>query len=236
MSNFTLRIATLNFQQGACITKGFWQYPLFFWRYLLPSSRAAKLVNQMIQEEKINLVLCTEIKNPKQLTLLQLQSGLSHSIFLRAGKRGEGLGILSRFPILEYRRHKLPGGIFSRILVEAVLNVDGKRVTVFLTHLALRPAARQAQSDTIARIIGRTTGPMILAGDFNEKRNSLGISQIRYLPFVDECSRQHTFPAWKPKRSLQRLFTREMNVNQIWTRTTPPFADHLPLLGEITIS
>ena len=107
------------------------------------------------------------------LSELQKASGLGYrryckTIDLQGGVYGHAM--LSRFPLLSYRRLLLPmleGGKDTepRCVALATLSVEGKPFTFANTHLCWgAPAAREAQ---FALLQSTLSAPYILTGDFN---------------------------------------------------------------------
>lgn len=92
---------------------------------------------------------------------------------LKVGEGQYGVAVLSRWPIVSQRNHPLP---FSkgrekaepRGLLEAVVDVDGQRLRVYVTHLAHdSDADRRLQIDAIRARVSDGEGPAIVMGDFN---------------------------------------------------------------------
>jgi endonuclease/exonuclease/phosphatase family metal-dependent hydrolase len=94
-----------------------------------------------------------------------------------------GTAILSRFSLRPAagRDYRLPqlGGEEPRGLAEVGLNVRGRRLVVFNTHLSEVKAARQQQVRTILGVLAATRGPYILLGDLNARPNDAEIGWLR---------------------------------------------------------
>jgi endonuclease/exonuclease/phosphatase family metal-dependent hydrolase/protein tyrosine phosphatase (PTP) superfamily phosphohydrolase (DUF442 family) len=92
--------------------------------------------------------------------------------------RDFGNAILSRWPIVEDHKVILPHlGRFNksqRIATEASIEIDGRRVRLYSTHLALpllvMPHARQEQAERIRDDILEGNDPAIVAGDLNGQK------------------------------------------------------------------
>lgn len=89
-----------------------------------------------------------------------------------------GVALVTRRPILAERNHPLPRspgreGAEPRGLLEVTVDVDGRPLRVFVTHLAhdSKPD-RLLQVDAIRRALASGTGPAILLGDFNFRPDS----------------------------------------------------------------
>lgn len=86
-----------------------------------------------------------------------------------------GTAILSRFPIESYRNTALPAppGTQQRGLLNAVIDVDGTRMSVYDTHLEHTSAdARVQQMRAIAPILAADELPKVFGGDLNAKPGS----------------------------------------------------------------
>ncbi|MBZ5737291.1 endonuclease/exonuclease/phosphatase family protein [Nocardioides mangrovi] len=86
-----------------------------------------------------------------------------------------GTAILSRFPIVSWHNQLLPRppGTQQRGLLETILDIDGVRTHVYVTHLEnSSPTARLLQMRAIAPVLRADTGPKLLGGDFNSVSTS----------------------------------------------------------------
>ncbi|RYZ35302.1 MAG: hypothetical protein EOO72_12300, partial [Myxococcaceae bacterium] len=88
-----------------------------------------------------------------------------------------GIALLSRYPLASLAQYPLPTprGAEPRTLAHAVLDVDGREVSVYATHLIRRPfngAARVRQSVFISRLLAKDTRPRLLMGDLNDDPDS----------------------------------------------------------------
>jgi endonuclease/exonuclease/phosphatase family metal-dependent hydrolase len=94
-----------------------------------------------------------------------------------------GTAVLSRFSMsaATARDYSLPraGQEEPRGLAEVGVNVLGRRLIVFNTHLSEVASARRAQIQEILRVVGATRGPYIVMGDFNAKPNAPEIGWMR---------------------------------------------------------
>ncbi len=95
-----------------------------------------------------------------------------------------GIALLSRFPLESLAQYPLPvpRGAEPRTLAHAVLQVDGREVSVYLTHLIRRPFngdARVRQSALVARLLAADARPKLLLGDLNDDPDSRPIRLLR---------------------------------------------------------
>ncbi len=93
-------------------------------------------------------------------------------------KKGEGLygvALVSKYPITRSQNHPLPRSpgrdkAEPRGLLEATLDVHGKPLRVYVTHLAHDSKADRAlQVEAIRKIVSSGEGPYILMGDLNQR-------------------------------------------------------------------
>jgi len=236
----------LNAQSGVGTTLGRRQYVTTGWRYRLPHTNKYLLqAGQMLQEERVDLALCVELSEhsltsgfKSQTEIMREASGLSNSTFFSASRLypflHEGLAVITRYPIKEAQTHLLPRGLFQRVMGEVVIEIDHQtNISVFVTHLALGEKAREEQCEAVAEIVGKSGNPVILGGDFNTKDTTWLTERLP--PGLRECS-DPTFPAWRPRVALQRLFfNEEIRLREVWTAPARAFSDHLPLLVQIEL-
>ena len=80
-----------------------------------------------------------------------------------------GDAILTRHPIVEWRHVLLPnGGGEQRGFVEAVLDVDGRRIRVVSTHFEFRSGSeRKEQAEALVAHVGAPAEPLVVMGDLN---------------------------------------------------------------------
>jgi endonuclease/exonuclease/phosphatase family metal-dependent hydrolase len=95
-----------------------------------------------------------------------------------------GIALLSRLPLEALEQYPLPvpPGAEPRTVVHALVQVDGREVSVYLTHLIRRPfngEARVRQSALIAGMLARDARPKLLMGDFNDDPDSLPVRLLR---------------------------------------------------------
>ena len=93
----------------------------------------------------------------------------------------EGPAIVSRFPILEWRVHRLPrcAGNFGelRVLLSATLDTPWGTMEVSSTHTRGDPCQTRAVADLVSR--GPRPLPGVLMGDFNAVEGSPALASFR---------------------------------------------------------
>jgi endonuclease/exonuclease/phosphatase family metal-dependent hydrolase len=152
-----------------------------------------------------------------------------------------GNAILTRRPIVRSCTHDLSFRHYEpRGAIEADLDVDGKVVRIFVTHLGLRPAERRAQVRQIADVLGRTPldMPLVVLGDINEW---LPIGRpVRWLHrLLEQAPSARSFPVWMPVFALDRIWVRPRRMLRTFAVHRSPTArvasDHYPVKARIAV-
>jgi endonuclease/exonuclease/phosphatase family metal-dependent hydrolase len=143
--------------------------------------------------------------------------------------------LLSRLPLTRVTEHRLPGAMDGRGALEAQLELDGRTLTVVVTHLALGRRTRLHQSAKLAEIVGGV-GPCLLMGDFNFKPQSPEMALLREeadlrLPVTYAHA---TLPSWRPRAAVDHILaTPELAVAEYGPLVDQVYSDHLPVGAEI---
>ena len=119
--------------------------------------------------------------------MLAERTGLTHHAHFRTTDLhggAYGIALLSRFPVEALAQYPLPvpRGAEPRTVVHAVLQVAGREVSVYLTHLIRRPFngdSRLRQSALIAGLLARDARPKLLMGDLNDEPGSRPVRLLR---------------------------------------------------------
>jgi len=173
---------------------------------------------------------------------LKLQLALGDTVVRQSRRHGNA--ILSPHPLDLGGRWDISAHRFERRgLLSATVAVDGHRVTLLCAHLALTRAARLRQMQWIADWIETHahSGPLILAGDFNDWRNDSEslFSAIGMTEVASALGHQgKTFPSFSPALALDKMFVRGMTpLEWIAPRNkTAWLSDHLPYVARLRIS
>jgi endonuclease/exonuclease/phosphatase family metal-dependent hydrolase len=122
-----------------------------------------------------------------QTAVLAQQTGLPyHAHFRTTDLYGGayGIALLSRFPLEALAQYPLPvpRGAEPRAVAHALMQVAGREVSVYVTHLIRRPFngdARMRQSALIAGLLSRDPRPKLLMGDLNDDPDSHTVRLLR---------------------------------------------------------
>lgn len=238
-----INIATTNLQSGVSMTKGGFSGFFSFWKYWLPHSDEPFLkAGEILKGENVDIVGITEISEKSlrtgfrsQAEILKNNSDMNNYRFFSTQKFGklffhEGKAIFSKYPITNPASHLLYTGFMRTTLDESTIEVEGKKITFFIVHLALLKKHRDIQIKEIIEIIKKTKGPIILMGDFNERDPRELDVFLQETSLVSKCTLK-TFPSWNPRYMLDNVFlSKEFNVLDCYIPKNEAFSDHLPLI------
>lgn len=242
-----LRIAMANIQSCIGTTRGYWQYLTTAWKYRLPhDSDMLEPAARFLREEGVDLAGLCEVEEASlrsrgvdQLARLAELAQLPERRFFLTVEHGrrvrQGNAVCGRFPITGITDHRLPGLGEPRHLCEARIEVEGRPLRFFITHLSLERACRDAQIKRIAEIIHASSEPTILAGDFNiDTHTEL---ELLFASDLRQSLSAPSFPSWKPVRHLDHLFfSGHFEVLGQHTFSRFRFSDHLPLVADVAFA
>ena len=203
-------------------------------------ARAAELINRLGPD----LVALQEIDHGversgsiEQMTVLAELTGM-HARFasFMPYQGGEyGIGVLSRFPILETRRYDLPPGPEPRVALEVRVQLpDGEELIFCDVHFYNTREERLAQAQLTLERLAEHDLPVILAGDFN----SLPGGEVMQLVMTDFTNARKgedrlTFSATEPDREIDYVLYRPaeaFRVESVRVLDESVISDHRPVL------
>ena len=177
----------------------------------------------------------------------QLAYNVSYGRNARYKFRDHGNAILSQLPIVTCHNLDISVNSFEQrgLLHCEIQPPKWPRPLVCLcAHLNLREPDRIKQYQTIYDYIQSEidpANPLILAGDFNDWRqrshNTLGLKLNLHDAFYAYRHAPKTFPARLPILSLDRIFTRHLEIHEAKPLTGLPWqklSDHLPLYAVVS--
>ena len=174
-------------------------------------------------------------------TELKLQLALGNTVIKQSRRHGNA--ILSPHSLDLGGRWDISAHRFERRgLLAATITVADRRITLLCAHLALTRAARLRQMHWIAQWIvdGAPSGPLILAGDFNDWRNdsaalfgTIGLTEVA----SSLGHKGKTFPSFSPTLALDKMFVRGMTPLEwlVPSRKTAWLSDHLPYMARLRL-
>lgn len=161
---------------------------------------------------------------------------------LRPGdpRRQYGTAILSKFAIASSRNWPLSSlGCEQRGLLEAEIDMNGKRLRVYNVHMGLTAEQRIAQARETLAIIGPLAGPVALAGDFNAEPDSPELRLLLEGGFADSFAgeaAEPTFPSIAPESRIDYLLASGKLVPVRAAVLPSAASDHRPIVGEFVLT
>jgi len=180
-----------------------------------------------------------------------------------------GNALLSAFPIANQANHDVSDHAYEqRGILHCVLNTPHGTVHCYVVHLGLFEAGRRRQTQALISAVRASAPdgePVIIAGDFNDWRNTLGselrnalgvveaFDQIGSNSALDEIVRTlsrkasinlgtnpaRTFPAALPFFRLDRIYVRGFKVEAAEVMHGSLWAklsDHAPIVASLTLA
>ena len=159
-----------------------------------------------------------------------------------------GNAILSRYPLNKGLNYDLSAYRFERrgalhsVFEKKRLNGGMQSIHCFSIHLTLFERGRKRQITQLIDEISYLahSAPVIIAGDFNDWRNSLGPLMASYgfqEVFEMLCGKPaRTYPAFQPLLRMDRIYVRGLSARS--ARTLNHWAnlsDHIGLLAELDL-
>lgn len=162
-----------------------------------------------------------------------------------------GNAFLSRHPILKWENIDISNNRFERRgLLHATVQVNSQNrpveIHAICVHLDLFAGGRAQQAERIAMRIREhvpNDAPLILAGDFNDWRETLSEYLAKELSLSEAFQVRHgehakSFPAWFPFLRLDRIYLRGFEVIEAECLAHPPWdglSDHGALLAQVAL-
>ena len=157
-----------------------------------------------------------------------------------------GNAILSKYPIEEWSNQVI-SNTFSELrgLLTAKIRLpkSGQEILLANTHLDLRQAGREEQSERIIQTLSEETCPWLLVGDFNDWNRRLSSKFEGRLGAVEAHKHLHgklplTFPSFFPLLPLDRVYLRGLRplkaqrpLDPVWKK----LSDHIPMYIEVDL-
>jgi endonuclease/exonuclease/phosphatase family metal-dependent hydrolase len=210
---------------------------------------SAGAVAGVLRASGADVVLIQEIKNASvgnQPAALAGMLGMDYAFAQNVAygsSGGYGTAVLSRFPILSAENTHLPrpGSTQQRGLAHVVIDVDGKEVSIYNTHLQnLSESARMMQIRRIAQIVALDDRPQIFGGDMNSQYNSSVMGVARTV-FTDTWATVgvgdgRTHPASNLRGRIDYLMHANDGITAITSDVLPArISDHMAVRGRYVI-
>lgn len=156
-----------------------------------------------------------------------------------------GIAFLSRYSLSETRTTPLsrvivPGEYVGySVLSQAQIQVNGKKVNIANTHMALTQQNRDLQVNDIKNILAASNYPTILAGDLNATPENATILSFLEFGFTSTCKIGcNTIPSNQPNKQLDYILFRQaekFNIISHEVISGTQASDHLPVVSVMEI-
>lgn len=151
-----------------------------------------------------------------------------------------GDALLSRHPVLEWDHTLLPRRSGEqRGMLEAVLDVDGRRVRVVSTHFEYGSSKeRKDQAEAVAARLETSAEPVVVMGDLNGEPDDPALAPLRRL-FADAWEEAgagdgYTNPSREPRRRIDYVFVRALAVDSVEVLASRA-SDHLAVRAGLAV-
>lgn len=202
---------------------------------------------EVIKNSNANIISLQEVERHSirtgfqdQIKILSGKLGMNYaygkSINILNGEYGNGL--ISIYPIEEYKVFDLPSVSERRTVLRSVLNIDGYRLAVYNTHLGLNEVERKEQVDFILQMTGEETIDYILMGDMNTKFDKL----ILIADSMKDCAKgseklqQSTFDEKGLQERIDYIFVSPNIEVTNYDVLASEASDHYPVISEIVVN
>jgi endonuclease/exonuclease/phosphatase family metal-dependent hydrolase len=140
--------------------------------------------------------------------------------------------VMTNRAILGQRFHYLNHGM-KRLVIEVRL----PELTVFLVHLALKYRQRQHQLVDLAEIVGRASGPVVVAGDFNVFRGDGELASFMAATGLKSANPYGipSHPSRAPHRQLDFILHSPALRSLDFQAPQIPYSDHVPLIWDFEV-
>ena len=245
-SGGTLRLLSLNIQVGLH-TSRYRHYFTYAWRHLLPTRGALDNLERIaalaasydlvaLQEADAGSLRTARLN---QVAHLAERAGFPywHAAVTRDLRpfAQHCLGCLSRWPLESVKYHVLPGWLPGRGALEVEIRPSGcEPLCLIIVHLALGRRARARQLYFLTTLIKNRTDTLIL-GDLNCDPSELTLHPAVRAAHLRAVHGQHTFPSWRPSRSLDHILATPSVEVISATVLDQRLSDHLPVATEIRL-
>jgi endonuclease/exonuclease/phosphatase family metal-dependent hydrolase len=163
-----------------------------------------------------------------------------------AGGRPAGRNLLvasTRVRVRHTTARRVPQPLFKprRGIVSAQLEVGDATFGFVGVHLSLLPESRRREVELVIETADALTGPVVVAGDLNERPAGPSWRRLRRAGFVDPGrDRDLTFPSRAPEKRIDALLVRGAQLRAHQVPDVDPAlltaaSDHLPVTGVLVL-
>jgi endonuclease/exonuclease/phosphatase family metal-dependent hydrolase len=201
---------------------------------VIQNSGAGIIALQEVERHSIRTVFQDQIKQLSVNTDMNYAYGKSINVL-----NGEyGNGLLSKYPIEEYKVYDLPSFSEQRTVLRAVINIGSHQLAVYNAHLGLKVAEQKDQIDFIMQMMEAETMDYILMGDMNSKSDKLTLitDSMKDCAKGSEKLQQSTFDEKDVKERIDYIFVSSDIEVTNYDVLISEASDHYPVVSEIVVN
>ena len=196
----------------------------------------------LLQEVDQRVERSGDVDQPEELArLTEMQAAFGDNLKLGDGRYGNA--VLSRFPILRRRNHRLPRPHESEprgvLEVELEMPSDAAPLTVFCTHFDHRynEERRLAAKFVLERAVELGDRPLLLGGDLNATPESPPLETLARRWRRTGGRDAFTSPSVRPRRKIDYVLVAGAGWRLIETAVVeePTASDHRPVLAVLEL-
>ncbi|HUV85436.1 MAG TPA: endonuclease/exonuclease/phosphatase family protein [Methanosarcinales archaeon] len=201
---------------------------------VIKASNATIIALQEVERHSIRTVFQDQIKQLSVNTDMNYAYGKSINVL-----NGEyGNGLLSKYPIEEYKVYDLPSNSEQRTVLRTIINVDGLKVAVYNTHLGLTESERKEQLYFIMQMTSEEKLDHVLMGDMNTIADKLSIlaESMKDSALGSKKQLQSTFVEKEVQERIDYIFV-SPNMEVIdYDVIIGEASDHYPVVSEVVVN
>ena len=241
-----LRLVTYNIQVGIQ-TEKYHHYVTRGWQHLLPHNLRNQNLDRMAKALKdFDIAALQETDGGSY------RSGFINQVEYLAGKAEfpywyqqrnrnlgflgqHGNGLLTRIKPEILEDHKLPGLMPGRGAIIARFALEHSSLLLIVAHLSLGTRAQNQQLEYLHALISDADHAIVM-GDLNSHLTALlSNSPLQNSGLRGPEQIQHSFPSWRPARSLDHiLVSSQLKIDSLGALDIP-ISDHLPVAMDIIL-
>lgn len=154
-----------------------------------------------------------------------------------------GMGILSRYPLVDVDAIRLPDGNEPRVALQALVRLpSGETLRVVNVHFDWvdDDGFRWAQAQRVHQAVTEGDGPTLLLGDFNDgpESRTLGLFRGSLQEVAKPAGQRFTWPADRPTQEIDYLFVGPPARWQVGTARVVnerAASDHRPVVADLKL-
>lgn len=201
---------------------------------VIKASNATIIALQEVERHSIRTVFQDQIKQLSVNTDMNYVYGKSINVL-----NGEyGNGLLSKYPIEEYKVYDLPSYSEQRTVLRAVINVEGLKVAIYNTHLGLKESERKEQLDYILQMTSADELDYILMGDMNTKADKMSVltEHMKDSALGSKKQQQSTFVEKEVQERIDYIFVSPTMEVKDYDVVIAEASDHYPVVSEVVVN